>query len=266
MCPGVISFLSYSLYLNMVLLVYSDYSGRVRQTGFEIIHGAITRADVEEKQLAFVFTGDEHADGAEKIISALNLHSIKASFFFTGRFYRNAAFKANIRKLVRDGHYLGAHSDKHLLYCDWNLRDSLLVTKQVFIKDLENNYHEMRRFGIKKTDARYFLPPYEWYNDSISVWTAELGLQLINHTHGTLSHADYTVPKMINYRGSKEIFDSILSYESSHENGLNGFILLVHIGTAPERTDKFYEYLESLILELKSRGYTFKRVNELLDQ
>ena len=46
------------------------------------------------------------------------------------------------------------------------------------------------------------------------------------------------------YRSSDEIFDSIMNYEAKNPNGLNGFILLMHIGTDPRRTDKFYNRLE----------------------
>ena len=71
----------------------------------------------------------------------------------------------------RPGADLGAHSDKHLLYCSWEDRDSLLVTKKEFIDDLEGNYAEMAAFGIRREDAGYFLPPYEWYSTQISAWT-----------------------------------------------------------------------------------------------
>ncbi|HRF17331.1 MAG TPA: polysaccharide deacetylase family protein, partial [Chitinophagaceae bacterium] len=111
---------------------------------------------------------------------------------FTGRFYRNKEFSKVIQQLRKDGHYLGAHSDQHLLYCDWNKRDSLLVTKKQFRFDLADNYTEMTRHHIDVQKATFFLPPYEWYNDSIAAWTKELQLQLINYTPGTLSHADYT--------------------------------------------------------------------------
>jgi peptidoglycan/xylan/chitin deacetylase (PgdA/CDA1 family) len=97
-----------------------------------------------------------------------------------------------IRRLKKDGHYLGAHSDMHLLYCDWNKRDSLLVTHSQFSFDLADNYSEMARLGMDVKKAKYFLPPYEWYNDTIAAWTKQLGLQLISYTPGTLSHADYT--------------------------------------------------------------------------
>ncbi|WP_254170143.1 polysaccharide deacetylase family protein [Chryseosolibacter histidini] len=193
----------------------------------------------------------------------LKRQQVKSSFFFTGNFYRNPSFRGLIRDLRRDGHYLGAHSDKHLLYCDWSVRDSLLVTRTQFLDDLRANYSEMEKFGIRKSDAPYFLPPFEWYNDTISAWTRQEGLQLINFSPGTISHADYTTPDLRNYRSSETIYQSITAYEK--QNGMNGFILLVHIGTAPARTDKFYSRLEELIVYLKKEGYSFSRVDGLLE-
>ena len=168
-----------------------------------------------------------------------------------------------IRKLKKDGHYLGAHSDKHLLYCDWTRRDSLLVTRDEFSEDLLANYREMEKFGIGQEDAPYFLPPYEWYNDSISQWTKDLGFTLVNFSPGTISHADYTTPDMKNYRSSESIYSSIMQYES--KKGMNGYILLIHIGTDPKRTDKLYNRLDELITELTQKGYRFMRIDELLE-
>lgn len=222
------------------------------------------RNDTTKKELALVFTGHEFADGGTAILQTLKQQKIKASFFLTGDFYRNKNFQTLIQQLKKDGHYLGAHSDKHLLYADWNRRDSLLVTKQQFKKDLLQNYAEMNRFGISKTNATLFLPPYEWYNDSIAAWTKELGLQLINYSPGTRSAADYTWPELKNYQSSEAIYQSIFNYEQSKPAGLNGFILLLHIGTDPKRTDKFYQLLPKLINELKQKGYYLKRVDELL--
>jgi peptidoglycan/xylan/chitin deacetylase (PgdA/CDA1 family) len=194
----------------------------------------------------------------------LKAQRVKASFFFTGRFYRNPAFTPVIQQLVRQGHFLGVHSDQHLLYCDWVKRDSLLVTRQQFTTDLENNYAAMLSFGIQKKQAQFFLPPYEWYNDTIAAWTKELGLQLISFTPGTRSNADYTTPAMKNYRSSAAIMESIGQYESRHTTGLNGFILLLHIGTDAARTDKLYRQLPQLLSMLKEKGYDLVRVDELL--
>ena len=213
-----------------------------------------------------VSTGDGFADGGKYIAKVLKEENIHGSFFLTGNFYRNKKFKKIIKDLKKNGNYLGSHSDKHLLYCDWEKRDSLLVTKQEFTEDLQNAYKELNKWNIGKNEAHYFLPPYEWYNDSISKWTNEMGLQLVDFTPGTRSNADYTYPEMGNkYVSSDSVYNSIVHYEIKSSNGLNGFILLVHIGTDPRRTDKFYKRLPGLIDELKGRGYEFVRIDELLN-
>ena len=90
-----------------------------------------------------------------------------------------------------------------------------------------------------------------------------MNLTLINFSTGTRSNADYTYPGMEGrYVDTEEIYQSILNYED--REGMNGFILLIHIGTDPRRKDKLYLRLDTLIDELKARGYTFQRVDELL--
>jgi peptidoglycan/xylan/chitin deacetylase (PgdA/CDA1 family) len=123
----------------------------------------------------------------------------------------------------------------------------------------------MKRFGIAKSAAPYFMPPYEWYNDSISGWAKDLGLVLINYTSGTYSNADWTHPELgKQYISSDTIYTRILRYESQSPHGLNGFLLLTHIGTDPRRTDKFYNRLDGFITELKRRGYRFAQLRETI--
>ncbi|HET8737538.1 MAG TPA: glycoside hydrolase family 9 protein [Pricia sp.] len=225
--------------------------------------GAIVRGDSSRKTINLMFSGDEFADGAEEILDILEKKDIKASFFLTGNFYRNKKFAAFIERAKRLGHYLGAHSDQHLLYNDWTGQKKLLVDQQEFKKDVNANYAEMEKFGIQKEDAPYFLPPYEWNNDIITQWTDQMDLTLINHTRGTLSHADYTTPEKANYRSTEAIFKSILSYEE--KENLNGFLLLSHIGAHPDRKDTFYSRLGELISALEKRGYTFESLDRILD-
>ncbi len=256
--------LSFTISLLLMAEVCLAQTKQVVPTRFTVVRGAVTRGDSTEKKLALVMTGDEFADGGRFIAQTLKNQNTKASFFFTGRFYRAAAFKKTIKQLKKDGHYLGAHSDEHLLYCDWNNRDSLLVSKPQFRHDLQANYQELKKLGIAKSKAHFFLPPYEWYNDSIAAWTQEAGLQLINFTPGTLSHADYTTPADKNYRSSEVIYQSIVAYEQRRPAGLNGFILLMHIGTDARRTDKFYHQLPRLLQWLREKGYQLVRIDDLL--
>jgi endoglucanase len=91
------------------------------QHRFRFLHGGIVRGDSTKKQLALVFTADEYGEGLSSIIQTLQQQNVKGSFFFTGRFYRNLEFKQAIKTLQQQGHYLGPHSDGHLLYCDWEI-------------------------------------------------------------------------------------------------------------------------------------------------
>lgn len=215
--------------------------------------GGIIRTDPSVKHIDFVFTAADKADGAERIISTLRKYNIKGGFFFTGEFFE--MYPDVVRRLVAEGHYVGSHSYGHLLYAPWGNRDSLLVTRQEFNEDIFKSYKVLREFGI--TDAPYFIPPYEHYNATISSWARQLGLQVINYTPGTLTNGDYTTPEMKRYFSSKEILGRIWEYERTDPNGLNGHIMLIHFGTDPARTDKFYDKLPGLIRELRRKGYSF---------
>jgi peptidoglycan/xylan/chitin deacetylase (PgdA/CDA1 family) len=56
--------------------------------------------------------------------------------------------------------------------------------------------------------------------------------------------------------------DDILAYEQKDPNGLNGFLLLLHVGA--DRKDKMFLLLEPLVNALQARGYEFIRVDQML--
>ena len=85
---------------------------------------------------------------------------------------------------------------------------------------------------------------------------------MINHTPGTRSAADYTGDADANYVASSAIVESVLQLE--HERGLNGWILLFHVGAGPARSDPLHRHLGGLLDELARRGYAFSRVDEML--
>jgi peptidoglycan/xylan/chitin deacetylase (PgdA/CDA1 family) len=226
--------------------------------------GAIVRGPVGERRIALVFTGHEFAEGAPVILDALARRRAHASFFLTGAFLRNPGFSTIVKRMVADGHYVGPHSDAHLLYCPWTGPKRTLVTREQFGTDLERNLEAISAFGVPRDRVRYFLPPYEWYNEEIAGWTRSLGLTLVNFTPGTRSNADYTEEGTRQFVDSATIFESILRREREDPHGLNGFILLLHVGAGTKRSDKFHARIDQLLDALASRGYTFVRIDELL--
>jgi peptidoglycan/xylan/chitin deacetylase (PgdA/CDA1 family) len=235
---------------------------RLLPNGMHIDRGAVIRADSSQKKMAIIFTGHEYADGGKYITQVLQKEKVKASFFLTGDFIR--AFPSLVKQLRAEGHFVGPHSHEHLLYASWHNRDSLYITRNEFGQDLQKNYDMLKPLGITPQNTPIFLPPYEWYNDTIACWTNEQGVLLVNNTPGTLSAADYTTPDMRNYRSSDTIYQSIIHKAKEMPFGLNGYLLLMHVGTDPARTDKFYNLLPLLIQELRGMGYSMVRVDELL--
>ena len=237
--------------VNLSFLFFIIYTALTAQNVIDI-EGAMVKSDTLKKTIYLCFTGHDFVDGFEYVISVLNKQKVKGSFFLTGDFVRNN--KGLVINIRNNGHYVGAHSDKHLLYCDWNKRDSLLHSEKRIKEDILQNLRALKKLGIR---SKYFMPPYEWYNKKVVEIASQLGQTTVNFSPGTRSNADYTTPDLPNYISSDDILESINRYQSS--NSMNGFHLLIHPGTSEKRKDKFYLKLNELITKLKKEGYQFSK-------
>ncbi|HEY8549654.1 MAG TPA: polysaccharide deacetylase family protein [Vicinamibacterales bacterium] len=235
------------------------------QSRFILEDGGIVRGPVDRRRLALVFTGHEFAEGATTILNVLAQRRAKASFFLTGVFLRNPAFREAVKRMVREGHLVGPHSDAHLLYCPWTGPKVTLVPRDTFLSDLEANIRALQPYGIARDEVRYFLPSYEWYNREIVEWTREAGLTLVCHTKGTRSNADYTEEGTRQFVATVKILESIYTREREDPQGLNGFLLLLHVGAGPRRKDKLHYRFAELVEYLVARGYELTRVDTLLE-
>jgi peptidoglycan/xylan/chitin deacetylase (PgdA/CDA1 family) len=231
-------------------------------------YGAIVRGDVNKKQLSLIFTGDQFGESAAPILDALKSRRLQGAFFLTGNFLRRSEFKPLVRRMVHEGHYVGPHSDSHPLYCDWDDREQSLVTEAFFIADLKKNVDALRATGAFRPGEPayfvppYFVPPYEWYNRQHVEWSRKAGVELASFTPGSGSNRDYMREDEPRFVSSRQILDDILAYEQKDPHGLNGFLLLLHLGSG--RRDPFHTQLPTLIDRLKQRGYQVVRIDELL--
>ena len=225
-------------------------------------NGGINRFDPSSKKICLVFTAANMTDGADPIISTLRKYGVKGGFFFTGEFFEK--YPEIVKQLIAEGHYVGSHSYGHLLTANWK-DGSTRVTREQFTEDMLKSYALLREFGIEKQDAPYFIPAYENYNSTVASWADALGLQVINFTPGTWSNTDYTHPGMKNgYISTKQILDKIEKCEKEDPDGLGGHFILIHFGTVPQRTDKLYDKLGTIITKYRKKGYEFVGVEEAL--
>lgn len=218
-------------------------------------YGAVVRMS-NDKTIHLVFSADSAFEGAPMALDAMKARNVKGSFFFTGRFLRMSENDSIINRIIADGHYVGGHSDAHLQYADWDKSHTNLVADDSLLNDLQLNYRELNRWNITPQSAPYYLPPYEWYNAQNVAVINSTGLVTINFTPGLWTSDDYTTPDMENYRSSQELLDLLYDFELQYT--LNGAIMLIHLGTHPLRTDKFYHHLPAIIDSLSTMGYRFR--------
>ena len=244
------------------LLIFLDASAQDHSTDHIKVEDGIVRGNAGQRRVSLIFTADEWFEGYGTVLRHLKEKRVKGGFFLTGRLFRNPKALRHIRECVSEGHYMGPHSDMHLLYNDWTRRDSLLVTRDSMQTDLLRNVQSMHALGIRPR-VKLFIPPYEWWNRTVAGWSMELGWQIFSFTPGTFTNADYTTPAMGDkYRSTDTLLQRLFRKESA--DGLDGAIILIHLGTEPGRTDKLYNSLPLLIDTLSSRGYSFVRIDELL--
>lgn len=217
--------------------------------------GGVIRMDVKQKKIYLVFTADSLFEGIDHIRKTLKANDVSGNFFFTGSCLRLFGDKA--KQLIKDGYYVGPHSDKHLLYVSWENKKKTLVTPDSLDADIRSNMLELKKLGADLSRINWFIPPYEHYNKDVVARSKAAGLKVMTLSPYTYTNADYTTPSMKNYRSSEQIIKLLFDSEKSDANGLNGAILLIHPGTQSERTDKLYLRLDELVKILKQKGYSF---------
>ncbi len=251
-CVGVIAV--------CMMLASARGEGLVRDS-----YGGIIRGDMSAKRLSLAFTGDEFGESLEPILNTLNERKIHGAFFVTGNFIAQPELARLLKKAVADGHYAGPHSNKHPLYASWDERAKSLISQSDFTADLKQNIEGLRALGaLAGSETVYFIPPYEQFNRDQVEWCKPIGVTLFNFTPGSGSNRDYMREDDPHFPSSQKVYDDILAYEKKDPHGLDGFILLLHLGSG--RKDPFHTRLGTLCDELQKRGYEFARIDKLLAQ
>jgi hypothetical protein len=172
-------------------------------------------------------------------------------FFLTGNALAKPGMRDWTRRAIDAGHYLGPHSHGHLLYAAWGHRQRSLLSKRRFQADLYRNLAELRDLGSSLERPVYFVPPFEWYNADHAAWAKQVGCQIVSFTPGSGSHRDFAPEDHKAFRASSKLIEDILDFEAETQAGLNGHLLLLHLGSA--RKDKMHPHLGELIDQLRQR-------------
>lgn len=226
------------LYIFLILLIF--YYKNLSINAFSNNYGrVINHGPKEEKVIALTFDDGPHPTYTNQILDILKEYDVKATFFVLGKFAE--AYPDIIIRQWQEGHEIGNHTYSHV--------DAKRVSKKV----LYNEYKKTQEIieNLINHQPRLFRPPYGSF-DSQALDIMEMHDSIIVLWSAHQDSKDWSNPDV------EEIVNTTLS------NIKNGDIILFHDYVYYDESSTV-EALKEIIPELKSRGYRFVTISELLN-
>ena len=200
----------------------------------------ITQLETSRKVVALTFDAGSDSGYASRILDTLKANRVKASFGITGQWAE--AHPALLRRIVREGHTVMNHTYSHRSFTGSSTGTAPLSYKQR-VHELRKTESVVRRIAGASTKP-YFRPPYGDYDASVlaDVYTRGYKYNVMWSTD-SLGWKGYT---------KKQILQRVL------EGRKPGAIYLFHVGSQ----SKDGPALQSIISELRKRGYGFVTINK----
>lgn len=199
---------------------------------------------VHEKVVALTYDDGPNPPHTQALLEMLAQHDVKATFFLKGR--NIEAFPESVVDVVEAGHEIGNHSYFHkpmIAFSESGMLEELERTNMLIKQAIGNN-------------PTLFRPPFGVQGPGLKMALDTLGMtSVLMTTHG--ADWDVTNPQLI--------ADAVL------ENIEPGSIILLHDGhgdvddpRAQQSRAPSVEATGIIIETLKSQGYRFKTVGEML--
>ena len=197
----------------------------------------VPRVDTSQKLVALTFDDGPTPAGTDRILSILDEHQVRATFFVIG-----SELEKNIdsgQKIVAAGHQLGNHSFSH--------RRMLFVTRSFVEHEVEKTDELIREAGYQ--NEIYFRPPYGKKLFMLPYYLSNTGRTTVTWDVAPESNS-------MRNGNAERIAESALTGTRP------GSIIVLHVmyssGTESVKA------VAPIIEGLKTQGYTFVTVSELL--
>lgn len=190
--------------------------------------------ETDKPQIALSFDAAWGNEDTRKILDILKKEKVKVTFFMTGGWVES--YPDDVKAILKAGHDLGNHSENHK-----NM-------SQLSVEEQKSEIMKVHEKVKKLTDYDMFLfrPPYGDYDNSVITTARECNYYPIQWDVDSLDWKDY---------GVQSIIDTVCN----HKHLGNGTIILCHNGAKYTA-----EALPTLIKTLKSKGYEFVPLSELI--
>lgn len=192
-------------------------------------------ARTQTPQLALTFDAGWGNSDTAALLSILDKHNVKATFFLTGHWVDS--YPDEVKMISNAGHELGNHSESHKEMCE--------LSPEECRQEILSVHNKVKI--LTGEEMSLFRPPYGDFNDDVITTANELGYEVIKWNVDSLDWKDLGT-------------DDIVSRVLDHKNLGNGSIILMHNET------KYTKYaLEQIIVSLQERGFELVPVSQLLE-
>lgn len=225
-------------FLTLIVLIFScvltlKFTGaHAVFYGYNLRRLPIYSVETSEKKISISFDCAWGVDYTDKLLAIMKTENVKCTFFATEFWVKK--YPDYVKKISELGHEWGTHSATHPYMSK--------LDKKTIISELSSSSKAIEDITGKKVEL--FRPPYGDYNDRLIETATELNLFTIQWSIDSLDWKDLS---------ASQIKSRVVS------KAKNGAIVLFHnqgLHTA--------EALGGIITELKSAGYEFVPIGELI--
>lgn len=229
--------------------------------------------DRTRKVVALTFDGDGHDNASQEILDTLASRGVKATMFVTGRFIERRP--GLIARIVSEGHVVGNHMYGHPHLTAWEqirVQQTLPdVTAAMVARQLARADSVFYRL-TGRWMAPIWRAPYGDKNRTVCAWGQQAGYLHVGWRQGrtwkqSLDSNDW-IPNASEpgYFTPSEVVDKFLNAAREEPYGINGGIILMHLGTVrAQRSQQVHLVVGTLIDRLRELGYSFVTIPQMAE-
>jgi len=221
--------------------------------------------------VALTFDGSDHVNAAADILDTLKSRGVAVTMFLTGRFIER--YPEVARRIVADGHETGNHTWSHPRLTTWaqDRTHTTLegVTESFLAAELRKTAETFERVTGRRL-APLWRAPYGERNYTLCRWAHAAGYLHVGWRQGrswrqSLDSNDWVPDEETpGYHTPAEVYEKIMDIARSKPYGINGGIILMHLGTVrTDRRQQVHLVLGAIIDDLRAMGYEFVTVSAL---
>jgi len=230
----------------------------------------LLRGDPSRPEVALTFDGSYSDQDVDALVRQVETLQVPVTVFLTGEFIDR--YPEATRRLAESPWVeVGNHTLNHRHWTTYAQTRQQVTLPDVTPQLLQSELTETAR-RFRTVTGRTMMPlwraPYGEHNAELRRWAAVLGYTHVGWTvepEWTLDTMDWIDdPAHAMYRPGSAIVRNILALAERPPRGINGGIILMHLGSRRPVGDRMVDVLPELVQGLRQRGYTLVNVSTLL--